>query len=104
MGAIFQAARDVKVAVGGPDLFPYKPSQMNNSYPFIRDAAAIVPVGIAFQDGNRDYINPKTGKRVTIPEAIDFAKEYLRADYIFWCTEEPYFSNELVPLMRKSTR
>ena len=100
LGAVYKAARDAKVGVGGPDLFPYRPSQMNNSYPFIRDAAAIVPVGIAFQDGNQAYINPKTGKRVTIPEAIDFAKEYLRADYIFWCTEEPYFSNELVPFLK----
>lgn len=100
MGAIYQAARDAKVGVGGPDLFPYKPNQMNNSYHFIRDAAGIVPVGIAFQDGNQDYINPKTGKRVTIREVIDFAKEYLRADYIFWCTEEPYFSNELGPFLK----
>ena len=43
-------------------------------------------------------------ERYTIPEVIDFAKEYLRADYIFWSTEEPYFSNELVPLMRKLQR
>ena len=104
MGAIFQAAQDAKVAVGGPDLFPYKPSQMNNGYPFIRDAAAKVPVGIAFQDGNSDYINPRTEKRVTIPEAIDFARDYLRADYIFWCTEEPYFSNELVPFLKGQRR
>ena len=104
LGAVYKAARDAKVGVGGPDLFPYQPSQMNNSYHFIRDSAAIVPVGIAFQDGNQAYINPKTGKRVTIPEAIDFAKEYLRADYIFWCTEEPYFSNELVPFLRSLRR
>ena len=104
MEAVYKAAQDLKVGVGGPDLFPYKPSQMNNSYHFIRDAAAIVPAGIAFQDGNQEYINPKTGKRLTIPEAIDFAQNYLRVDYIFWCTEEPYFSNELVPYMRKPAR
>ncbi len=101
LGAVYKAAQDAKVGVGGPDLLPYKAGQMNNSYHFIRDAAAMVPVGIAFQDGNQAYINPKTGKRVTIPEAIDFAKDYLRADYIFWCTEEPYFSNELVPFLRQ---
>ena len=104
METVYKAAQEAKVGFGGPDLFPFKPSQMNNSYHFIRDAAASVPVGIAFQDGNQDYINPKTGKRVTIPEAIDFAKEYLRADYIFWCTEEPYFSNDLVPFLRSEHR
>jgi len=101
MEAVYKAAQDAKVGVGGPDLFPYQPGQMNNSYHFIRDAAAIVPVGIAFQDGNQAYINPITGKRVTVPEVIDFAKDYLRADYIFWCTEEPYFSNELAPFLKR---
>jgi hypothetical protein len=104
LGAVYKAAHEAKVGVGGPDLLPYKPGQMTNSYPLLRESAGVVPVGIAFQDGNQNHINPKTGKRVTIPEAIDFAKEYLRVDYIFWCTEEPYFSNELVPLMRKLKR
>jgi hypothetical protein len=104
LGAVYQAAHEAKVGVGGPDLLPYKPGQMTNSYPLLRESARVVPVGIAFQDGNQNHINPKTGKRVTIPEAIDFAKEYLRVDYIFWCTEEPYFSNKLVPLMRKLKR
>ena len=29
-----------------------------------------------------------------------FATEYLKADYIFWCTEEPYFSSEAVPFLK----
>jgi hypothetical protein len=99
LGAVYKAAQEAKVGVGGPDLLPYKPGQMTNSYPLLRKSAGIIPVGIAFQDGNQAHINPKTGKRVTIPEAIEFAKKYLRADYIFWCTEEPYFSNELVPFL-----
>jgi hypothetical protein len=37
-------------------------------------------------------------------EEIQFATEYLKVDYIFWCTEEPYFSAELVPFMRKLSR
>jgi len=96
--AVYQAARDAKIGVGGPDLFPYKPGQMGSSYSLIHEIAGDVPVGIAFQDGNQDYINPKTGKRVTIPELIDFAQDYLRANYIFWCTEELYYSQELVQL------
>jgi len=37
---------------------------------------------------------------VTITELIEFATDYLKADYIFWCTEEPYYSNEVVTFMR----
>ena len=98
--SVYNAARETKVGVGGPDLFPYKPGQMRNSYELIREVAGKVTVGIAVQDGNYDHINPKTGKRVTIAELIDFATEYLKADYIFWCTEEPYYSNQVVTFMR----
>ena len=99
--AVYKAARDSKVGVGGPDLLPYQRGQMGSSYELIREAAGEVTVGIAVQDGNYAFVNPKTGKRVTITELIEFATEYLRADYIFWCTEEPYYSNDLVPFMQK---
>ena len=98
--AVYKAALDAKVGVGGPDLFPYKPGQMKNSYGLIRDSGDIVTVGIAVQDGNYEYINPQTNKRVTIPELVAFATDYLKADYVFWCTEEPYFTNEVVPFFK----
>ena len=99
--AVYKAAQDLKVGVGGPDLLPYKPSQMNNSYPLIRASAGHVPLGVAVQDGDYQHINPKTGQRVTIAETIEFAKDYLKLDYIFWCTEEPYYSQELIPFFRR---
>jgi len=37
------------------------------------------------------------GKPATIAEFIKFASEDLKVDYLFWCTEEPYYSNNLVP-------
>lgn len=101
--ALYKAARETKAGVGGPDLFPYKPGQMGNSYELIREIAGDVKVGIAVQDGNYDHINPKTGKRVTIAELIEFATQYLKADYIFWCTEEPYYSNDVVAFMQRAS-
>lgn len=98
--AVYHAAREMKAGVGGPDLFPYKPGQMGGSYELIREIGGEVKVGIAVQDGNYEYINPKTGKRVTIAELIEFATEYLKTDYLFWCTEEPYYSTDVVPFMR----
>lgn len=100
LGAVYKAAREAKVGVGGPDLFPYKPGQMTNSYRLINEMNGKVPVGIAVQDGNYEHINPQTKKRVTISELIAFANDYLKADYIFWCTEEPYFSNDAVPFLK----
>jgi hypothetical protein len=101
--AVYQAARELHVGVGGPDLLPYKKGQMNHSYPLIRESAGVVPIGVAVQDGNYEHKNPKTDKRVTLAEIVEFGTEYLRLDYIFWCTEEPYFSKELIPFLKRQT-
>jgi hypothetical protein len=98
--AVYKAARESKIAVGGPDLLPFRPFQRANSYPLIRESAGIVPTGLAVQDGNYGDVNPKTGKRATIGELLKFATDELKLDYVFWCTEEPYYSNELIPFMK----
>jgi len=98
--AVYEAARKLNVGVGGPDLLPYKRAQMNNSYPLIRAASAHVRVGLAVQDGDYQHVNPQTNKEVTIGEIIQFGKDYLGVDYIFWCTEEPFYSERLIRFMR----
>lgn len=97
---VYVAARKAKVAVGGPDLLPFRVFQLANSYPLIRESAGIVPSGIAVQDGNYADVDPRTGKRAEIADLITFATDFLKVDYIFWCTEEPFYSKELVPFMR----
>jgi hypothetical protein len=95
--SVYQYAEQIGVGVGGPDLMPYKPGQMNHAYRFIHEVKGTVPVGIAVQDGNYDYVDPKTSRRISIQGIFDFANDYLNADYIFWCTEEPSFSRDVVP-------
>jgi hypothetical protein len=73
---------------------------MSNSYPLLREFAGRVPSGIAVQEGNYANVNPKTHRRVTLPELVDFGTEYLKVDYIFWCTEEPFYSRDLMPFLR----
>jgi hypothetical protein len=102
--AVYNAARESKIAVGGPDLLPFRPFQRANSYPLIRDSSGKIPAGIAVQDGNYADVDSKTGKRASIAELLKFATEYLNVDYIFWCTEEPYYTDELVPFMRSTNR
>lgn len=101
---VYKAARESNVAVGGPDLLPFRPFQLENSYPLIRRSAGIVRTGLAVQDGNYGDIDRKTGKRASIAELLKFATDDLKLDYIFWCTEEPYFSNELVPFLSKRSQ
>ena len=97
---IYSYAKEIKVGVGGPDLLPFKKGQMNNSYNFIKECDRIIITGVAVQDGNYSYINPQTKKRITIPEILDFAQNYLKLDYIFWGTEEPYYSRKVLPLIK----
>ena len=102
--AVYKAARESKVAVGGPDLMPFRWFQLISSYPLIRESSGRVPTGIAVQDGNYADVNRETGKRADIGELLSFATEYLKLDYIFWSTEEPYYSQELIPFMRSAKR
>ncbi len=99
--AVYQAARELKVGVGGPDLSPHRPGQMGSSYPLIRESAGIVPTGIAVQDGNFEDINPKNGKRITVTELVEFATDYLKVNYIFWGTQEPYYSEEVITYLKR---
>lgn len=99
--AVYRAAKELRVGVGGPDLMPHRGGQLKSSYPLIRDAAGVVPTGVAVQDGNFEEMNPETGKRVTAAELLQFAGEYLKVDYIFWGTQEPYYSQDVIPLLKR---
>jgi hypothetical protein len=99
--AVYAAAQELGVGVGGPDLLPFRRGQRNHSYPLIRAAASAVATGVAVQDGNYDDTNPETGRRTTASELLTFATAYLRVRYIFWGTEEPHYSREVIPLVER---
>ena len=101
--SVYQQAQALKAAVGGPDLLPDKPGQMNHSYPLIRRCAGKIPTGIAVQWGNYEHTNPKTGKQVTISELVGFATDYLKVDYIFWSAQEPFYSEQVIPFVQRVT-
>jgi hypothetical protein len=102
--AVYEAARQSNVGVGGPDLLPFRRGQLGSSYPLINEVAASVPVGMAVQDGNLAERHPRTGQPITLPELLDFATGYLHVDYMFWGTEEPYYSGEVLPFLRRTPR
>ena len=99
--SVYRRAKEMKVGVGGPDLLPYQPGQMSHCYPLIRDCAGKVPTGIAVQDGNYQHKKPKSAQPVTISGLVGFATEYLKVDYIFWCTQEPFYSQKLIPFLQE---
>jgi hypothetical protein len=97
--AVFRGAKELGVGLGGPDLLPYKPGQMKHSYPLIGESGDAVPTGIAVQWGNYEHRNPKTGRQVMITDLVEFARNYLKVKYVFWCTQEPFYSEQVIPFL-----
>lgn len=102
--SVFAHAKAQRVAMGAPDLLPFKPGQMKHAYPLIRELAGVVPTGIAVQWGNYEHQNPKTGKQVTVSELVAFAREHLQVTYVFWCTQEPFYSRDVIPYLAGQAR
>lgn len=102
--SLYEFASKEKIGMGGPDIKIYQKGHMNHGYKFLREYTNSITSGVAVQDGNYEEMNPKTGKRVTVREIYDFANEYLGLDYIFWCTQEPYYTNELLPFLKTLSR
>ena len=98
--SIYAHADSLGIGVGGPDVLPHRRGQLNHSYPLIAGRRGGVVAGVAVQDGNLGEKNPATGSRVTVDELYRFATDYLGTNYIFWGTEEPYYSTEILPYLR----
>ncbi|MFM9380545.1 hypothetical protein [Pseudomonas sp. UV AK001] len=96
MRSLFDEARKLKMGVGGPDLMPYRKSHMAQTYGFFKAYPNTLVKGMAVQDGNLRQINPSTGKKNTVADIIEFSRNYLGLDYIFWVEDEPYFTDEVL--------
>jgi hypothetical protein len=102
--SLYEFASKEEIGMGGPDIKIYQKGHMNHSYKFLREYTSSITSGVAVQDGNYEEMNPKTGKRVTVKEIYDFANDYLGLDYIFWCTQEPYYTHDLLPFLKTPGR
>jgi hypothetical protein len=97
--SLYEKAVKLGVAMGGPDLLPNRKWQLLNSYPLIHQFSSQIPMGIAVQDDNLADIDPATRKPVTVPALAAFATDYLHVRYIFWGTQEPYFTRDVLPFL-----
>jgi len=101
LAGIYAHADTIGVGVGGPDLLPHRRPQRRFSLPLIAARARGTIAGVAVQDGNLADLNPATGARVSVEELYRYAVEELRLDYIFWGTQEPYYSAEVLQFLRR---
>jgi hypothetical protein len=96
MRGLFAQARTLGMGVGGPDLTPYKKGPMSQSYPFFHTYPSKFFKGMAVQSGNLRQTNPKTGVPYTVQDLLDFARDYLGLDAIFWGIEDPAFQTTVM--------
>jgi hypothetical protein len=52
--------------------------------------------GMAVQSGNLRQTNPRTGVAYTVPDLLDFARDYLGLNLIFWGVEDPSFQTTVL--------
>ena len=97
--SVYEHADRIGCGVGGPDLLPHRKGQKQHSYPLIAARGSGTAAGVAVQWGNLDAKNPETGARVTVEELVRFARHELRLDFLFWGTQEPYYSDEILPYL-----
>ncbi|MFJ3954509.1 hypothetical protein ACIPXV_31475 [Streptomyces libani] len=91
MKRTFEFAKAHGIGLGGPDVLPNRPAQMENSYPFFKEYRGKLPiVAMAVQEPDFEYENPKTKKPYTREEFVDFGSNTLGADVIFWATKSPW--------------
>ena len=98
--SVYAHAAAIGAGVGGPDVLPDRPYQRSHSLPLIEHRRPGVIAAMAVQDGNLAQRNRSTGKRITVAELYAFAVTRLRLNYIFWGTEEPYFTADVLPFLR----
>lgn len=99
MSRLFTYAIKHQIGLGGPDVVPYRASQMKNSYPFFHKNAGKMITGIAVQEPDYTYKNPTTGQPYSFSDFYDFAHDYLGAQILFWNVQKPFFTNQLLPNM-----
>lgn len=97
MSRLFAYAMRNQIGLGGPDVVPYRTTHMKNSYPFFHMFKEKLLVGMAIQEPDYTYINPKTGGYYRFLDFYNFTRDYLGAKIFFWNIQEPFFSNELLP-------
>ena len=96
---VYKHADRIGIGVGGPDLLPHRWFQRQHSLPLIAGRAPGTVAGVAVQWGNLEDRDRKTGKTVTVAELYRIARDELRLDYVFWGTQEPFFSEDILPFL-----
>lgn len=97
IAGLIQYAHQIGMGIGGPDIHV---GGTEPSYPYFTTYNGSMPLTAAVQWEDYGWVSP-TGNVATVPQIFDFARNKLHLNYIFWLQREPYFSTQVVPLVRR---
>lgn len=98
--SLYEYGEKIKVGLGGPDLMVTKKGQVNHTITMMHDHKYTTPLAIAIQDGN--YIGQTGNTKIVkkrknlVPMLYNYAKFFLKVDYIFWANQKPYFEEDVL--------
>lgn len=92
-------AFDIGMGIGAPDVYV---GRSLPTYPLYAQYAGSMPLAPAVQWTDYSELNPLTGRAPTVAEILDFANRTLHVSHLSWEQREPYFTNEVIPLVRRA--
>ncbi|MEM1158396.1 MAG: hypothetical protein AAF649_10610 [Verrucomicrobiota bacterium] len=110
--SIFAYGQEIGVGLGGPDLMVRRKAQLNHALALMHENTFTVPLAIAVQRGNyigmtgadldpgRQMPQDSSPGSSQVPMLHAFAKDFLKVRYLFWQNEEPYFTRDVLPMLR----
>jgi hypothetical protein len=96
------------ITLGCPDVFledeslfyPGGKNSPRGVYTYYPENSGILPLAVQIEKANFENTKfDKTGYTPTIPELLNFARDYLKVNYLFW-TRLPTYNPELLSILR----
>jgi hypothetical protein len=106
--SLYQFGEEIGVGLGGPDLMIRRKAQLNHTIAMMHEHEYTAPLGIAIQDGN--YIgytgadgeisdSNRSNRKNLAPMLYEFARDFMKVDYMFWVDQKPYFEEDVLPCL-----
>jgi len=101
LGPFIETLKETGTALGGPDIFMEEPGLLQREkpkgvYQYYPELAGIVPLAPSVQHQNYQSTRwDGAGYEPDVSELLAFARDRLRANYLFWTRDPKYYSKVL---------
>lgn len=96
VGELAAHASRIGVGIGGPGT---RPSVDVDSYPYYEQYDSTARQGVRIEVFNHDDIDPATGAKYTPRQLLNFARNQLHVEYVFWHRAQPRWDNTILPVI-----